>query len=405
MQKIQDIIIENPYIANCKDTVFTVLLTHYFAKNRKFGITNYKYVHGLIKYPKWECNTDIFQYIPKKIRKQLKKKVCFFVFDASTEGFSPVNHFPFFDILYYNCQKYSIDPKMIIYVSGNLKDEKNIKKYAENRKVCPFNVFSFVSFERVLAVDDKKQFEEIEVQYNRAYNACKEKFDGKYLSSLSRVNRDYRALASFLLCQEEFKDKILISQDVVTSNRVKYMLETHQRSIDDEVIKNWCSQLPMVVDRDDFNINWAVNTPYHHIHDQTLFQIVNETLVDNYNNTSMFYSEKTFRPIACFQPFLIYGQKHCHKTLESLGYKLFYDLFDYSFDSEQDNLIRYEKILTTVREAVKYLDSLSAAEKINWRFKNQEILKHNFKTMIESKHTQLKLEKFLNELLSHDNHY
>jgi hypothetical protein len=154
----------------------------------------------------------------------------------------------------------------------------------------------------------------------------------------------------------------------------------------------------LTIDKTNFNDNWALRNDYYPIHRQTLFQIVNETLVDNSHDTSLFYSEKTFRPVVCFQPFVIYGQKGCNKHLKNLGYKTYEDWFDLSFDDEPDNALRYKKLLNSVKDTCAYLDSLPRDKKIEWRFKNKELLEHNFLTMQNSKYSKLKLKNFVESL-------
>jgi len=404
MKKIKNSLANNDYIGNCEDTVFSVLLRDPSTqiKHKKFSnrsINNFYYIHSLLKYPpRWKPDTDIFQFINKESIVKLQKNQAFFVFDSSTEGFSPIYDFPFFDMLYYNCKKYNVDHKMIIYVSSNLRDEHNLQNYCTDKNLPPINVFSFLSFEQVIAIDDKRKDEEAEEQYKRARDSCNANFQDKYFSSLSRVNRPYRALATFLLSQSKVSNNALISHDNIDADVIKNVFHRHEMEYNVETIKTWCNRLPLTVDQTDFNQNWAINTSYTHLHDQTLFQIVNETLVDSYHNTSLFYSEKSFRPIACFQPMIIYGQQGCNKYLEKLGYKTYHDWFDLGFDDEPDNIVRYQKILKCIEDICSFLDKASKSQKIEWRFQRADILKHNFKNMISSNYSKLKLRKFIKRL-------
>lgn len=392
MLKISNGLKENQYLRNCQDTVFTMMLrelVHTDESLEKFK--NINFVHGLLGYPQWGPHSDIFQFILEEYLVNIQEKKTFFVFDSSTEGFSPINKFPFFDILYYNCEKYNVDPSMIIYVSSNLKDEENIKKYCKSNNKKPINVFSFLSFEKVVY---KALNLEKEIEY------CKSVFQDKYFSSLSRVLRQYRSMATFLLCHSEIKDKALISHSKFPKNiNIGQWKRSHFLSeYDDKTIKRWFKTLPLTIDKTNFNDNWALRNDYYPIHRQTLFQIVNETLVDNSHDTSLFYSEKTFRPVVCFQPFVIYGQKGCNKHLKNLGYKTYEDWFDLSFDDEQDNVLRYKKLLNSAKDTCAYLDSLPRDKKIEWRFKNKELLEHNFLTMQNSEYSKLKLKNFVESL-------
>lgn len=393
MKKISNGLGDNPYLGNCQDTVFTTMVRE-VSTNSNFSekFKKFNYIHGLLQYPHWTRNADLFSNLSTENLKKLQKGEIFFVFDSSTEGFSPVKHFPFFDVLYFNCELYGVDPSMIIYVSSNLKDEENIVTYCKENNKKPINVFSFISFEKVvrntsLTLDKEKTF-------------CNSTFTDKYFSSLSRVIRYHRSIATFLLCQSEIREKALISHAHFGNDiNVESWRETHKLTeYTNKDIKRWMKRLPLVIDKSDFKTNWALTNDYYIIHRKTLFQIVNETLVDNQQNTSLFYSEKTFRPIACFQPFVIYGQKGCNKHLKNVGYKTYEDWFDLSFDDEEDDILRYKKLLSSVTETCKYLDSLSKEDKVEWRFKNEEILQHNFNTMTNSIWSMKKLTKFLGTL-------
>lgn len=71
--------------------------------------------------------------------------------------------------------------------------------------------------------------------------------------------------------------------------------------------------------------NWASEKYLEH---NALFEIVTET---NYHHVR--YSEKTLMAILNQRPFLILGARGIHKKLEEMGFKLFDNIFDYSFDS------------------------------------------------------------------------
>lgn len=393
MLKISNGLTENQYLSNCADTVFTVMIRDAVRLGNysdKFKSTNY--IHGLLQYPEWFPNSDIFSSLSRENLTKLQNKEIFFIFDSSTEGFSPVKHFPFFDVLYHNCEKYNVDPSMVIYVSSNLKDEENIVEYCRKTNKKPLHVFSFVSFEKVV------RNTRITLETEKSH--CREQFSDKYFSSLSRVMRYHRSIATFLLCHSDIKDRALISHDKFKNNIdieqwTKYHMLTEYSH---KQVRRWMKSLPLTIDKTDFDKNWALTTDYFIIHRQTLFQIVNETLVDNHDDTSLFYSEKTFRPIVCFQPFVIYGQKGCNSHLKNIGYKTYEDWFDLSFDSENDNILRYKRLLQSITDTCKYLDNLSRDQKIEWRFKNEELLQHNFNVMSNSLYSVEKLITFLGSL-------
>ena len=395
MIKIQNALLENPYLSNQTNTSFTVLLEETVKQNVQFyRLKNLKYVHGLIKYPEyWPYDADLFQYLSADVLELIRLKKAYFIFDASTEGFSPLYDTPYFDILYNNCKKYDIDLRQIIYASSNLLDEGNLEQYVKKKDVKKINVFSFVGFE--YSITYKHGYLDTDQYFINKKYITVNTFKGKYFSSLSRLNRPNRARATFLLCQDDIKNKALISHDQLDDNLTNYLYNQFDKS----TVDLWKNTLPLTVDQTDFNINWALINEFSHIHDQTLFQIVNETEADNRLGSSLFYSEKTFRPISQLQPFVIYGQQHCNKHLKKIGYKLYEDWFDYSFDDEPDNLKRYVKLLNSIKSLCNYLDTLSDKEKVEWRFKNRDILIDNYNTLISKSFSKSKMCQFLSSVI------
>jgi hypothetical protein len=90
---------------------------------------------------------------------------------------------------------------------------------------------------------------------------------------------------------------------------------------------------------------------------------------------SVFISEKTFKPIACMQPFIIVGSKHTLKYLRKLGYKTFDGFIDESYDDCDDD-IRFAAIIKSL-EKIKQID-----DKISWLESMREILEHNHKLFL-----------------------
>lgn len=394
MIKIQDALYDNPFLSNQEITSFIVLLNDAIRENMHFNkLKKLKYIHGLLKYPeRWPIDVDLFSFIKPEYLNLMKNGELYFIFDASTEGFSPVLDAPFFNILFNNCQLHNINPEQIIFVSSNLYDENNLENFCSAYKIKKrINVFSYVGFE--YSINHSHGYVTTDLYIKEKIKDVERSFTDKYFSSLSRLNRPHRMKATFLLCQEEIKDRALISHDKVNIDHHPHLF----REFDEHQIQNWINSLPLVVDRKDFNVNWALDSNFNHIHDQTLFQIVNETEANNKNNTSLFYSEKTFRPISQLQPFVIYGQQYCNRYLKSIGYKTYEDWFDYSFDSEADDVKRYKLLLASLKDLCSRLDCMTFEEKIAWRFKNQEVLIDNYDILFHKDYSKKKIFQFLVE--------
>ena len=396
MIKIQDALFENPFLSNQEITSFIVLFDEVLRENIHFHrLRKLQYIHGLLKYPeRWPLDLDLFGFIKPELLQKLKNKELFFMFDASTEGFSPLFETPFFEVLYNNCYLHNVDPEQIMFISSNLLDEQNLERFCKERNIKKkIKVFSFVGFE--YSINHRHGFVSTETYLKEKIKTVDSTFKNKYFSSLSRLNRPHRTLATFLLCQETISEKALISHDRVTEEYVKYLLQ----EFDSYNVKSWIEKLPLVVDRKDFNINWALDSSYAHIHDQTLFQIVNETESNNRFNSALFYSEKTFRPVSELQPFIIHGQQHANRSLKSIGYKTYDSWFDYSWDSEPNDVLRYKQMLESVKDLCSRLDLMTHDQKIEWRFKNSEVLVENYNILFHKKFSKNKMFQFLSEFI------
>jgi len=76
---------------------------------------------------------------------------------------------------------------------------------------------------------------------------------------------------------------------------------------------------------------------------ETAFNIVTETDVKK-----TFFTEKTVMPLLIGKPFLVLGAPRFHLQLLRMGFKLYDDIFDYSFDDESKLLDRTAGIIRNI---------------------------------------------------------
>jgi hypothetical protein len=86
-----------------------------------------------------------------------------------------------------------------------------------------------------------------------------------------------------------------------------------------------------------FNSDW---------YNQTHFSIVAESQVDN---PEMFVTEKTFKPMAFYHPFVVMGQAGLLDYLHTQGFETFDNLFDESYDQIHNYLARVEAVINTIK--------------------------------------------------------
>ena len=86
-------------------------------------------------------------------------------------------------------------------------------------------------------------------------------------------------------------------------------------------------------------------------YNQTEFEIVLETLFDD---ARIQLTEKSLRPIACGQPFLIMGAPGTLKYLQKYGFKTFEGIIDESYDSINDSKNRMQAVIDTMMTIAKW---------------------------------------------------
>jgi hypothetical protein len=84
-------------------------------------------------------------------------------------------------------------------------------------------------------------------------------------------------------------------------------------------------------------------------YDSTYFSLVSETTVNNDNTKPLHITEKSFKPMAFYHPFMIFGQQGVLKYLRSQGFETFENLFDESYDNDFDESIRVKKIVDNIK--------------------------------------------------------
>lgn len=374
MIELNATITTNPYFWSPEGTT---LLTGYFD-----GIDHkINYIKLLLKYPVPSYDSvDLFQYIDNESLAKLRNHKTVLTFDSIFEGFSPAV-VPIAKALHKSCITHNINPKKVFYFTGNLIDD-----------------LTEINSIPIFVLDSSCAWKDTPVgRLKKAKGHCYKNYE-KAILSLSRRNRSHRVFAHCMLFNSPLVDHSIISQDVFNYNINKYDLE--KMKITNLQYENFKNNLPLIADENQFDINDPFNA-LPRLHSKTAFSIVNETLVDNSNNTTLFFSEKFLKPIINFQPMLIYGHQGINKKLSLLGFKNYESYFNLDFDDEPNDIIRYKKLLESATATVNLLKMMSREEKIEWRFSNETLLKHNYTVFIENQHRKsqiLKFEKLLNDI-------
>ena len=90
-------------------------------------------------------------------------------------------------------------------------------------------------------------------------------------------------------------------------------------------------------------------------------------------------SEKIYKPLTNFHPFLYMSNSGTLEVLKELGFKTFHPFIDESYDKEPDNLKRFNMIMSEL----KRLCSMKISELHNLYWQLSDILIHNQNTYYE----------------------
>jgi len=133
---------------------------------------------------------------------------------------------------------------------------------------------------------------------------------------------------------------------------------------------------PMTIDYENLTNIMGPGHENKEPYSKTYFSIVTETPFPERN---YFSSEKIFRPMIQYHPFIVYGSPFTLKSLRELGFKTFSPFIDESYDETISPFRRMQKIT----KEIKRLCSMSDTEMHEWFLSMKDILVHNRNLMYE----------------------
>ena len=211
-----------------------------------------------------------------------------------------------------------------------------------------------------------------------------------------RIGLLYRLASDGLLEKSDWSclTSIEYNEPLVSSIETQY-----QCQLDNDLIKNLHTQLPhslySEIDSDYANVSaWTDKNiaPYT----DSYFYVCTETYTHGEHKS---LTEKVFKPIANFQPFLFLAYPGALKVLKNLGFKTFENHFDESYDDETEEASRSNMIY----KEISRLCSMSKEEIHQWYWSMQDTLIHNYYHLLSIYKTEPKgreLIKYLHDRIS-----
>jgi hypothetical protein len=327
-----------------------------------------------------ECNnTDnlnpipsLFNFINTEYLSDLRNKNAFLLVDNSFEGYHNDCIFTFF---HSECERNNIPPSQIIFVTGNSIIESCYKNWLlENPKDIHINVIPYSHFEHDIFYNSKQLLYQHKLPtFKKQINYKRQNYDNiKLFVNLNKKTREHRIWFYAYLYHNDLLNKGLVSMNKFNIHH-RYYCNTHMSV---EFIEEFYKTLPSLI----YNkSNEIEDTGYYinRLNEQTTLDswisVISEAQFEDEQKT-LFLSEKTFKPIACHQPFMIVGNKHSLLELKKMGYETFSNWIDESYDS-LDNLKRMQAII----DNLKYIDNIE--NKLDWYSDMKSVLLHNFEVL------------------------
>ena len=206
------------------------------------------------------------------------------------------------------------------------------------------------------------------------FKASRDTFRPNYFMYPSRRGRDHRWAMLFKFATDGLLEKAdWSSLENVSFDSAFARASVFDLGFDKETCRKWYSLVPKSLQKEggstyDTVAGW--NDRHSESNINSYFYVTGETYVHGQYRS---LTEKGFKAIANYNPFLIVGFPGILEELRRLGFKTFSGWIDESYDRETDTTKRMSMIAAEVRR----LCSMSKEEIHAWYWQMEEVLIHN----------------------------
>ena len=359
------------YLPNLLNTFNTNTLDYFYNSTDNFIYPILVYTNELF----YNHTTIDFHNKLVECVKQKRAKIVFFYITEGDWGTHQF-HFDWLDNL---VSKYSLDKEDLLFITANLKANENYK--GNKFTIIPYNFF-LVNLDFIpLDKSNKNHIKSYESNYLKYIEDTRLNKKNKHILCFNGIARLNRLLIfAQLNIIDTFNDKYITSLKKAESENPtdfyeKVLGNTSNQSIID-FYKNYDSSKGFIYDKSIWGniISWGA-TLNETAHMNTFVNVITETL---WNTESIFFTEKTYKPIYMCQPFIFFGNPHSLKKLKEYGFKTFDRWWDESYDDETDLNVRLEKITRVLEEIASW--DFDKCQQIGIQM--EETLIHNFKKVL-----------------------
>jgi hypothetical protein len=315
------------------------------------------------------AKTSSLAHLSEEYLRYVRKGKAMLMFDQTLEGYQTPWLWKYF---HDDCVQHNINPSSIIYITGNLLAESQYTKWASDNKIeNQLNVISYALFES----DVYGIAEEMNLKNNFQHYLSYKKENASDIKSFDCLQKRLRAHRMWIY--QKLYDSGLTNEGLISMNPFNsYHSYFEGKMLDPLKAEQSNKILPLLVNgknNNEFDDNYYIRRITKDVYMNSWVSLISEASFADSDET-IFLSEKTFKPIACMQPFIIAGNKNSLMKLKQRGYKTFEGFIDESYD----DLPTFER-LEAVVESVKRITKIK--DKVEWYESMQDILIHNYQVL------------------------
>ena len=302
-------------------------------------------------------------------------------FDAETDRFSPLktsdDRYQYTDYALYNLLTLDFKGKNVYYITGDFNIHSNIERFKKEIKIDIKTDLNLLIYPEVFMPqllrntrDSHHAYEmETDLKYNVVSLNCTRK--PHRIDLLKALHGEERFIYSYY----PFEDEDQINSFFKDDGEVELLNELTELNETDKNKKPLKERT-----REDLLEEWELkqqsreeSVPLEYI--ESCIDLVTEAYCISAGTV---LTEKAYKPMLYKKPFIILGPRHIHQSLKNLGFKLYDELFDYSFDDKP-----YKERLDSVITQIKGILKIPTLELIDRCKDLSEKMDHNYKALHE----------------------
>jgi hypothetical protein len=287
-------------------------------------------------------------------------RLSFLILDYTWES-ADIGHL--YHSIHMECMAYNVPESRVILLTANLDREQYTynewhKTSGFDKRIATFSATPFVDLNHMFI--NKIPHDPINVSNS--------------FITFSRNPRAHRTAMNYLIVENKLN--AVMSQSAMAPSTLKTQLSMFNIDCRNETVFKTAHE----IDRSDFD----TDMPVYWTEDICLsainysFVLVQETILDD---IGFYMTEKTFKYMLFNRPLIIWGQPGANHYLKDLGFNLYDNYFDLSFDFIKDDTQRLHAIVSELKRVDTMLSTIQ--NPYDWIYKDATVLQHNRATTLD----------------------